>query len=168
MVSTFKSSKKTVLIRNNYESRDAAVQLFIRDSLIGEKTSNSKYNINNEYSTIKFVNNNLVIKGASHIIGGDYAVGTNVSRKLILENTETFEQISYDIGSITNGDYKVEFAEPPVTQFGWITNVYVLELLQVGVTGAGFFIGSGPLLIVNVILVFSATTEFLLIDCDII
>lgn len=112
MVSTFKSSKKTALIRNNYESRDATVQLFIRDSLIGEKTSNSKYNINNEYSTIKFVNNNLVIKGASHIIGGDYADGTNVSRKLILENTETFEQISYDIGSITNGDYKVELRVP--------------------------------------------------------
>lgn len=112
MVSTFKSSKKTVLIRNNYESRDATVQLFIRDSLIGEKTSNSKYNINNEYSTINFVNNNLVIKGASHIIGGDYADGTNVSRKLILENIETFEQISYDIGSITNGDYKVELRVP--------------------------------------------------------
>ena len=112
MVSTFKSSTKTALIRNNYESRDATVQLFIRDSLIGEKTSNSKYNINNEYSTIKFANNNLVIKGASHIIGGDYADGTNVSRKLILENTVTFEQISYDIGSITNGDYKVELRVP--------------------------------------------------------
>lgn len=112
MISTFKSVNKAALIRNNYETRDAVIQLFVRDNLIGEKTSNSKYNINNEYSTIKFVDNKLVIKGASHIIGGDYASGTNVERKLILEKVETFEQRVYDIGSIINGDYVIELRVP--------------------------------------------------------
>lgn len=112
MLATHTTTKKQVLFRNNYESRDAAIQMFVRDKLIGTKTSNSKYNINNEYSTINFKDNKLVIKGASHIIGGNYSKDTEVKRSLTLENIETFETYTYDIGSITTGDYVIELRVP--------------------------------------------------------
>ncbi len=108
MVSGYQGTKRHVMIRNNYESRSAPVQLFVREKALGEKTVSSRYNLGNEYSSIKFVGNNLIIRGASHSIGGDYSPKTEVTRKLILENTKTFQRNEYDIGSITNGDYTIE------------------------------------------------------------
>lgn len=112
MPTTFTEKSKSALIRSNYESRDATIQLFVRDNLIGSKTGNSRYNISNEYSTITFKNNNLVIRGASHIIGGDYSANADVTRTLVFENIDTFDTYSFDIGSITNGDYTVELRVP--------------------------------------------------------
>lgn len=112
MPTTFTEKQKSTLIRSNYESRDAAIQLFIRDDLIGDKTSNSRYNISNEYSTISFKDNKLIIKGASHIIGGNYAESVDVKRTLTFENINTFETFTFDIGSITTGDYVVELRVP--------------------------------------------------------
>lgn len=112
MDSTYQTSDKQVLIRNNYESRKAPVQMFVRKTKIGNKNTNSRYNISNEYSTIEFKDNKLVIRGASHIIGGDYSKTTDVKRKMIFENISNLKLKSFDIGSITDGDYKIELRAP--------------------------------------------------------
>ncbi len=112
----FRASMETTyegsFIRNNYESREAPIQIFVRSELIGEKTSSFKYNIENEYSTISYQDGKLKIKGASHIIGGDYSKNTNVERKLILEEITSYKRYSYNIGSIENGDYAIELRVP--------------------------------------------------------
>lgn len=128
---TFTQDKKSVFIRNNFESRTAAIQMFVRDSLIGTKTSKINTNMNNEYSKISFNENNLVIKGASHIVGGNYSKDTDVKRSLILENTKTFERFTYDIGSITTGDYVIELRVPDgfdKTRGWYETNIDVSNL----------------------------------------
>ncbi len=112
MAPFFKGKNKNALIINNYDSREVPIQLFIRDDFVSEKNANSRYNIYNEYDTIDFQNSKLVIKGVSHIIGGDYAANTNVKRTLYFENVDTFEKFTYDIGSIDNGEYTVELRVP--------------------------------------------------------
>lgn len=108
MASFFKGTKKSALIRNNYENKQVPIQLFVRDSFEFEKTSNSRYNIYNEYDVIEFKDSKLLINGVSHIIGGNYASTINVKRKLYFENINTYETFVYDIGSIDNGEYAVE------------------------------------------------------------
>lgn len=112
MDATYETDAKQILIRNNYESRNAPVQMFIRKDKIGNKNTTSRYNINNEYSTIEFKDNKLVIRGASHIIGGDYSKSTNVKRQMIFENVADLKLKTFDIGSITDGDYKIELRAP--------------------------------------------------------
>ena len=112
MVTTYTENNKSIAIRNNFETREAAIQFFVRDSLLGEKTNNPRYNMYNEYSTINFKDNKLVVKGASHMIGGDYSKNTEVTRKITFENINTFERFTYDIGSITDGDYTIELRVP--------------------------------------------------------
>ena len=112
MTATYSGEKKSALIRNNFESRKFPIQLFVRDYLIGEKSSNSNYNMYNEYSKIELENDKLSIRGASYIIGGDYSNNTNVSRKIVFENIKNFSRYSYDVGSITDGDYKIELRAP--------------------------------------------------------
>lgn len=103
----FESDKNTVLIRNNQETRDDYVELFVRTNKLGEKNAPTRYNMSNSYSLIEFKNNKLHIRGTSHIINGDYSKVQNVERYLIFENTKTFELKKFNIGSITNGDYNV-------------------------------------------------------------
>lgn len=64
----------------------------------------------NFFTKIKFQDKYLHIRGTSHNYGVDLSPSKNVQRELILENNETFERYIYDIGSITNGDYKVTLA----------------------------------------------------------
>ncbi len=108
MPNVYKTTGKEVLIRNEYETRNAPIQLFVREKILTDKTADSNYNIYNEYSTINIKNDILNIKGASHIIGGNYASDTKVTRTLVFENINTFERYTYDIGSITTGDYTIE------------------------------------------------------------
>ena len=97
MASNYHDSDKHVFIKSNNESSNRSVQLFIRNYEIGIKTANSRYNIYNAYSKIDYS------------IGGNYSINSNVKRKIVFENTKTFERYSFDnIGSIINGDYEVE------------------------------------------------------------
>ena len=131
IVETFEKDGKAVYIRNNFESRNAAIQMFVRDSLIGTKTSKINTNMNNEYSSISFNNQNLVIRGASYVVGGNYASDVDVKRTLTLENTNTYKRYTYDIGSITNGDYTIELRVPDgfdKTRSWFETNIDVKDL----------------------------------------
>lgn len=108
MPNVYKMNGKEVLIRNEYETRNAPIQLFVREKLLTDKTADSNYNIYNEYSSINIKNDILNIRGASHIIGGNYSKDTEVKRTLVFENINTYERFTYDIGSITSGDYTIE------------------------------------------------------------
>ena len=103
----FESEKNSVYIRNNQETRDDYVELFVRTNSLGTKTATTRYNMSNSYSLIEFKNNKLHVRGTSHIINGDYSKVQKVERYLIFENTKTFEVKKFNIGSITNGDYDV-------------------------------------------------------------
>lgn len=141
MVTTYVEDKKSVTFRNNFESRVPIIEVFVRDSLLGEKTANPIYNIYNEYSKIDFVNNKLVIKGTSHIIGGNYSKDTKVERKLTFENVNTFERFTFDIGSITTGDYKIELRQSDGFDKtkGWFETNIDLSSLPVGTYSINIF-----------------------------
>ena len=98
---------KYVTTRNNYLDDDMPVELVVREEKIGMKTANSTYNMYSQYRTLEFTNNKLHIKGNAYSYGMDLSVNAKVERKLIFENTDNYKKYSYDIGSITNGLYKV-------------------------------------------------------------
>jgi len=61
----------------------------------------------NQYRKLEFTNNKLHLKGTSYSYGMNLAVNANVNRKIIFENTDNYKKYTYDLGSITNGLYKV-------------------------------------------------------------
>ena len=98
---------KYVTTRNNYLDNDIPLELVVRSEKIGTKTANSSYNIYNQYRKLEFTNNKLHIKGTSYSYGMDLSVNAKVDRKIIFENTDTYKKYSYNLGSITDGLYKV-------------------------------------------------------------
>ncbi len=105
-VSTFKGDK-IVTTRNNYFDHDIPLEIMVRSKAIGEKTALSKYNQYNQYRALEFVNNQLHIKGTAYSYGMNLAESASVTRKIVFENTKTYEKYEFDLGSITNGMYEV-------------------------------------------------------------
>ncbi len=106
-ITGYKTSEKTVNIKNNYSDRTSAVTLYIRDKETPIKTVGSYYNQYDIWRVFDFVDNKLHIKGATYSYGMDLSKDQKVTRTMIFENTENYKTYKYDIGSITNGLYQV-------------------------------------------------------------
>lgn len=100
-------SEKSITTRNNYLDKNLALELIVRDEKIAEKTTNSVYNQYNQYRTLEFKDEKLHIMGTSYAIGMNLNKDAKVDRKIIFENTTTYEKYEYNLGSITNGLYEV-------------------------------------------------------------
>ena len=97
---------KYVTTRNNYYDNSIPLELIVRSENIANKTAKSTYNIYNQYRTLEFTNNKLHIKGTSYSYGMDLGKNTNVERKIIFENTSTYQKYTFDLGSTTQGLYQ--------------------------------------------------------------
>ena len=104
-VSSYKNSKY-ITTRNNYLDNELPVELVIRNEQIATKTAKSTYNIYNQYRVLEFTNNKLHIKGTSYSYGMNLGKNTNVERKIIFENTTTYQRYTFDLGSTSQGLYQ--------------------------------------------------------------
>lgn len=102
------SNNKGFLFQMNYYDSKVPLELIVRDegliSSLNPPTGDVMYNT---FTKLEFIGNNLHIRGTSHNVGVGYGHDTNVERSIILENISTYQRFSYSVGSITNGDYKV-------------------------------------------------------------
>ena len=101
------TSEKTVTTRNDYRNPEMPLQFVIRSKKIADKTANSVYNQYTQYRTFAIEDNKLHIKGTAYSIGMNLAESEKVNRQIIFENQENYKTYSYDLGSITDGMYKV-------------------------------------------------------------
>ena len=76
-------------------------------------------NMINDYDNIEFENNQLHIVGTSYNFDGTYDSDKEITRKLILENTKTFVQYEYNLGSTNNGSYKVTSSDKKDKSYAW-------------------------------------------------
>lgn len=92
----------------NYLDRSMPMELTIRDegliSKVNPPTIDTMYN---SFTHLSFDKSKLRIRGVSHNVGVNYSTNSNVERTLVLENIENFQRKTYNVGSITNGDYQV-------------------------------------------------------------
>lgn len=102
------SNNKGFLFQMNYYDSKVPLELTVRDegliSSINPPTSDVMYNT---FTKLELTNNILHIRGTSHNVGVEYNKDTNVERSIILENVSTYKRYTHNIGSITDGDYKV-------------------------------------------------------------
>lgn len=105
-IATFES-KNILTTRNNYLDVDLALELIIRNKKIADKTTNSVYNQYNQYRTLAFEDEKLHIMGTAYSIGMDLNKKAKVKRRIIFEETTSFQKYEFNIGSITDGLYEV-------------------------------------------------------------
>ena len=95
----------------DYTSKGSPLLFSVRNkSLIGETVPPTVDKMYNFFTEINLDNNDLYLKGTSHNFGVELSKDTQLSRKLVLEEITTYTRYSFNLGSITDGDYTVKLA----------------------------------------------------------
>lgn len=109
------------------------IELNIRKgNLITTKTSNTFRNMINNYDDIKFVDGKLKLIGTSYNYDGTYNDSTKITRKLILENTTTYQRYTYDLGSTKDGSYAVTSTDNKSKEYAWYNKTVDIKDLPKG------------------------------------
>ena len=98
--------------------RTKPIELSIRDDLYTTSTAPTTRNMVNGYDEISFKNNKLYMYAYSYDYDGIYSNSLNIERKVIFENTNTFEQIVFDVGS-TKGPFDLETLDNKDKTYAW-------------------------------------------------
>ena len=128
-----KSGEVPYNFRVNMLSKKREIELNIRkDKLITTGESNTYRNMTNNYDDITFIDNKLNIIGTSYNYGISYKQDNFVERKLILENTTTFKQYTYDVGATKDGSYEVKVSDNIDKTFAWYNSSIDVSNLEKG------------------------------------
>ena len=107
--SDYEKNGKYVTILNDYFNQDIPVYFRIRNSKIGTKETSAFTNQYSMFEELDFTNDNkLHIKAASYSVGVDMGINRNVDRKVIFENTRTFDKYEFNVGYIDNGPFEIQ------------------------------------------------------------
>ena len=109
--SSYTNSDKSAIIRRNYSYTGSPVELIVRNKTLVNKTAGNYYNQFDKYTKFEFENDKLHLKGLSYSYGANLSKSSNVSRKIIFENIDTYDTYVKDLGSITDGNYTATLPE---------------------------------------------------------
>ena len=104
-------------VLNNLKSKK--MELNIRKELYTTKESPTFRTMVNDFEEIKFVNEKLYMLGYSYNYGGTYSNSKDITRTLILEDQETYNQYYFDLGATENGAYKITTLDKKDKKFAW-------------------------------------------------
>ena len=107
------------------------IDLSIRDELITADQAPTNKNMTNGYDEIKFNNDKLYIYGYSFDYDGIYNNQSQVERKIILENTTTYKQTKFDVGS-TKGPFEIETLDKKDKTYAWYEKEIDISNLEKG------------------------------------
>ena len=102
---------KSVIIYNNYNNPSSPIELIIRNDTLATKNTNAYYNQFDTYRNIEFKNNKLYLRGLSYSYGMDLSKNARISRIIIFENITNYQRYTYDLDSITTGNYKAQLPQ---------------------------------------------------------
>ncbi|MBR3210692.1 MAG: DUF5011 domain-containing protein [Bacilli bacterium] len=111
--------------------RSQRIELNIRDELYTTKEAPTYRNMINDYEEIKFQNNKLYLEGYSYNYGGLYSSQFTITRKLILENTKTYQQTVLDLGC-KKGPYTLTSTDKLDKTYAWYEKAIDLSNLEKG------------------------------------
>ena len=103
----------------NLSSKAQEIELNIRESLITTSTSNTYRNMINNYDDISFVDKELKLVGTSYNYGISYEQNSVLERSVIFEETTSFKQYKFDLGSTNKGSYDVLTSDNKNKDFVW-------------------------------------------------
>ena len=104
-----KTNTRGISFDIDYSTSGSPMLVTIRDNGILSYTEPTSFDPTyNFFNELTLKDDTLNILGTSHSIYINYSKTDTIKRELIFENTNTFERISYDIGYIDDGPYKIE------------------------------------------------------------
>ena len=86
----------------------------------------------NDFEEIKFTEDKLYILGYSYNFGGTYQDSKDITRTLILEKEDNYDQYYFDLGSTEKGAYKITTLDKKEKKYAWYEKEIDLSELPKG------------------------------------
>ena len=112
-------------------SKTKAIELSVRDELYTTSEAPTTRNMVNGYDEISFKNNKLYMYAYSYDFDGIYNNKLNVTRKVIFENVDNYNQEVIDVGS-TEGPFELETLDKKDKKYAWYEKEIDLSNLTPG------------------------------------
>lgn len=112
-------------------SKTKAIELSVRDELYTTSEAPTTRNMVNGYDEISFKNNKLYMYAYSYDFDGIYNNKLNVTRKVIFENIDNYNQEVFDVGS-TEGPFELETLDKKDKKYAWYEKELDLTSLAPG------------------------------------
>ena len=103
----------------NLRLKTKPITLKVRDEVYTTSTAPTYRNMVNDYDDMYFSNNKLHLIGTSYNYGGTYSSASSITRKLIVEDTTTFNQYTYDLNATNKGSYEVTCSDNKSKEYAW-------------------------------------------------
>lgn len=113
------------------KSKQKEIECSIRDELYTTMEAPTTRNMVNGYDEISLSGNKLYFYGYSYDYEGTYNNGLSITRKCILENTKTYEQTVFDVGS-TTGPFNIQTLDNQDKTYAWFEKELDLSKLEKG------------------------------------
>ena len=115
----------------NQKNKNKPVELSIRDELYTVSEAPTSRNMVNGYDEITFRNNKLYLYGYSYDFNGIYNNQLSITRKVIFERQDTYQQEVYDVGSV-KGPFALETLDGRDKTYAWFEKELDISNLEVG------------------------------------
>ena len=125
------TSQKGYTFKVQQLTKNKAIELYVRDSVLTTQDPPTTRNMVNGYDEITFNDKKLYMLGYSYDIGGIYDDENKVTKKLVLENQETYEQTIYDLNN-SKGLFKIETLDKKDKTNVWFENEIDISNLNKG------------------------------------
>ena len=125
-------SNKGYNLSTRMNLKNRKIELNVRNKLITTSNAPTYRTMINNYDSITFSDNNMVIKGTSYNYGGTYDKPNYITRTLILENTTTYETFAFDLSSTNNGSYVVTSPDNKSKDYAWFNKEIDVSKLPAG------------------------------------
>ena len=125
-------SNKGYNLSTRMNLKNRKIELNVRNRLVTTSTAPTYRTMINNYDSITFSDNNMVIKGTSYNYGGTYDRPNSIRRTLILENISTYETFAFDLGSTNNGSYVVTSPDNKSKDYAWFNKEIDVSELPTG------------------------------------
>ena len=113
------------------KSKQKEIECSIRNELYTTMEAPTTRNMVNGYDEISLSGNKLYFYGYSYDYEGTYNNGLSITRKCILENTKTYEQTVFDVGS-TTGPFNIQTLDNQDKTYAWFEKELDLSKLEKG------------------------------------
>lgn len=118
-------------IKVQQKSKTKEMILEVRDKLYTTSEAPTSRNMVNGYEEVLFKNNKLYLYGYSYDINGVYDKQSSITRKLLLENTTTYNQTTLDLGS-AKGPFTIETLDKKDKTYAWFEKELDISNLEKG------------------------------------
>ena len=124
-------NSKGYIFKVQQKSKTKEIELYVRNNVLTTQQTPTTRNMVNGYEDVSFKDNKLYLYGFSYDVGAAYNNKDVITRKLVLENQNTYQNTIYDL-SVKEGPFLIKTLDNIDKKYTWYEDEIDISGLEKG------------------------------------